>query len=158
MAGALLVSRNTVLRIVMVDDDVDDIFLTDVAFKRANLPYHFTGFESGRAFFNHIDETGMDAIDVLLLDVNMPAQDGHDVLAKLYTYEQASNLCIIMYSTSVRQLDIDISKHLGAEAYIVKPCSIAESEAAIQKVMDIFEMHQSDCAAAPQPKLAYASS
>ena len=100
----------------------------------------------------------MDAIDVLLLDVNMPAQDGHDVLAKLYTYEQASNLCVIMYSTSVRQLDIDVSKHLGAEAYIDKPRSIAESDAAIQKVMDIFETHQNNSAAAPQPKLAYASS
>ena len=157
MAGALLVSRNTALRIVMVDDDVDDIFLTDVAFKRANLPYHFTGLGSGRAFFDHIYETGMDAIDVLLLDVNMPAQDGHDVLAKLYTYEQASNLCVIMYSTSVRQLDIDISKHLGAEAYIVKPSSIAESDAVVQKITDIFEAHKSNCAAAHSSKIACAN-
>ena len=145
--GFSVVSDNSPLRIAMVDDDKDDIFLTKMAFKRASFPSEFIGMNSGKALFEYIKNNGIGSIDVLLLDLNMPVIDGHDILADLSAYPHFSDLCTIMFSTSKRTVDKDVSQHLGATAFIVKPSTVNETEAFIQLVSDLI----------PDQKLAIAS-
>ena len=145
--GFSVVSDNSPLRIAMVDDDKDDIFLTKMAFKRASFPSEFIGLNSGKALFEYIKNNGIGSIDVLLLDLNMPVTNGHDILAELSAFPFYSDLCTIMFSTSNRTIDKDVSKHLGATAFIVKPSTVEETEKFVQLVIEMI----------PEPKLAVAS-
>jgi len=137
-----VVSENNPLRIAMVDDDKDDIFLTKMAFKRASFPSTFVGLDSGRALFDYIKNNGIGSIDLLLLDLNMPIINGHDILAELSSYPHFSELCTIMFSTSRRAIDKDVSAHLGATAFIVKPSTVPETQAFIQNVTDILKSRE----------------
>ncbi len=130
-------SGENLLRIVMVDDDRDDIFLTKMAFKKFPAPYTFTGLTSGDNFFTHIETNGIESIDLVLLDLNMPVRDGHDVLAELQTYPNFENLTVIIFTTSNRSFDKDISEVLGADAYFVKPATKVEVNEFLRLVSEI---------------------
>lgn len=130
------------LRIVAVDDDKDDLFLAKITFKKADFPFEFTGLGSGRALFEYIDSHGLDAIDLLLIDVNMPALNGHDVLAKLSSYENFSKVCVIMISLEHNHGDERISGHLGASAYIVKPETMTQMRAFAKQAFSLYESFQ----------------
>lgn len=137
-----MVQNNSPLRIVMVDDDRDDIFLTKMAFKRANFPSEFVGLKSGKALFEHIKNNGVGSIDLLLLDLNMPIQDGHEILRHLAAYPHAQDLCTVMFSTSRRAVDKEMSESLGATAFVVKPSTVSETDAFVQNVSAIVESRE----------------
>jgi len=54
------------------------------------------------------------SVDLLLLDLNMPIQNGHDILKELSTYPHIEDLCVVMFSTSRRAIDKEIAERLGA--------------------------------------------
>lgn len=126
----------------MVDDDRDDIFLTKMVLKKAGFDAEFTGLETGDALFKHIKNNGIGSIDLLLLDVNMPIQDGHDVLARLSAYPHFSDLTVIMFSTSRREQDKAVSEQLGATDFIVKPSTVKETDDFIKKVSATLKLQE----------------
>lgn len=128
-------SKENPIRIVMVDDDLDDIFLTKMAFKKFPKSYEFLGLTSGDDFFNYITTNGIGSIDIVLLDLNMPVRDGHDVLAELRTYPGFANLFVIVFTTSNRNFDLDVSEVLGADGYFVKPSTTAE----VKELLDLID-------------------
>lgn len=131
------------LRIAMVDDDADDIFLTKMAFKKTARPFQFFGMASGDDLFDYIKDNGIGSLDLLLLDVNMPISDGHAVLAKLNTYPHFGDLCTVMFSTSRLAVDKQFAKRLGATAYAVKPSTLRESADFVQAMWDIIKIKAS---------------
>ena len=140
--GVIMRTYSSPVRVVVVDDDIDDLFLARIAFKKSGIPFEFTGLSSGSALFNHINEQGLETIDILFIDVNMPALNGHEVLAELSTYKGFSNNCVIMVSLEHDNIDEEISGHLGADAYIVKPENLAEMKAFIKQSLDIYESYR----------------
>jgi len=82
------------LRVVMVDDDPDDIFITKALAKRSTLPIDFKGFESGNALFKYIEDNGTEAIDLILLDINMPKPCGYDIVSRLRKCSQHDEITI----------------------------------------------------------------
>lgn len=109
------------LRVVMIDDDQDDIFLTKVICKRSSLPVEFKGLNSGKALYEYIKNNGIGSIDVILLDVNMPKEDGYEVLKRLRDYPYIEDLKIVMFSTSRRAHERDLALALGASEFLEKP-------------------------------------
>lgn len=135
-----MVPNKSPLRIVMVDDDRDDIFLTKMAFKRADFPSGFIGLNSGKSLFEYIKNNGIGSIDLLLLDLNMPIQNGHDILKELSAYPHAKDLCVVMFSTSRRLIDKEVSERLGASAFIVKPGTVPETDNFVKNVGEILKL------------------
>ena len=71
--------------------------------------------------------------DVLMLDINMPAVTGLDMLEFIRRRDQWKNLPIIMLSSEAADLQVDTAMELGADAYVFKPVTIEELEAAFKK-------------------------
>ena len=71
--------------------------------------------------------------DVLMLDINMPAVTGLDMLEFVRRRDQWKNLPIIMLSSEAADLQVDTAMELGADAYVFKPVTIEELEAAFKK-------------------------
>jgi len=123
-----MANLSTPLRVVMIDDDPDDIFLTKIICKRSAVPIEFKGLNSGRALYERIKNSGIGSINVILLDVNMPIENGYEVLKKLLVYPGIEDVKIIMFSTSRRSHDKELAIELGGDGFIEKPSQGEESD------------------------------
>ena len=114
------------VHIIMVDDDHEDLFFTKLSFEQSKFPFKFTGLESADALFNYIDVNGIEDIDILLLDLNMPNTDGLGALKKLQEHPDVKKVKSFIYSTSSNHENRDQCVNAGADGYLYKPSSADE--------------------------------
>jgi len=70
--------------------------------------------------------------DILLLDINMPEVTGLDMLEFVRRRDRWKNLPVVMLSSEAADLQVDAAMELGADAYVFKPVTIDELEAALK--------------------------
>jgi CheY-like chemotaxis protein len=70
--------------------------------------------------------------DLLVLDINMPEVTGIMMLEFVRRRPEWRELPIVMLSSEATDIQIDEALNLGADAYVTKPVSLEELEAAIQ--------------------------
>jgi two-component system, OmpR family, response regulator len=70
--------------------------------------------------------------DLIVLDLNMPQEDGLSVIRKL---KQSSTVPVIMLTATASSIDRVVGLELGADDYIVKPCELRELVARIRSVL-----------------------
>ena len=73
--------------------------------------------------------------ELILLDINMPQVSGIDLLEYIRTKLKLADLPIIMLSAEFTDVQVDQAYELGADAYVIKPVSIDELQAAIDAAM-----------------------
>jgi DNA-binding response OmpR family regulator len=71
-------------------------------------------------------------LDMVLLDVSLPVQDGLDVLAHV---RQESEVPVILVTARADESDRVVGLRMGADDYVVKPFSSAELSARIESVL-----------------------
>lgn len=76
-------------------------------------------------------EDGSDA-DVILLDVNMPGEDGLSVLRRLRAEREVA---VIMLTAAGEVVDRIVGLEMGADDYLAKPVDLRELEARIKAVL-----------------------
>jgi two-component system, OmpR family, response regulator len=70
--------------------------------------------------------------DLIVLDLNMPQEDGLSVIRKL---KQGSSVPVIMLTATASSIDRVVGLELGADDYIAKPCELRELVARIRSVL-----------------------
>lgn len=76
--------------------------------------------------------------DYLFLDINMP-KDGIEVLEELLDHpEITEDLIIIMLTTSDLQMEIDLTKKLKADSFLIKPYNISSWRKTFELFKKIF--------------------
>ncbi len=73
--------------------------------------------------------------DLLILDINMPEVSGLDLLEFIRSRREWNALPVIMFSSDATDVQVDYALSLGADAYIFKPVTIEELEAAIAQAI-----------------------
>jgi two-component system, response regulator len=63
---------------------------------------------------------------VILLDLNLPVVDGHEVLRQLKSNERTRTIPVVMLTSSEDRHDILASHEFGADIYFVKPAHASE--------------------------------
>lgn len=118
------------VQILMVDDDIDDIYTTKRRLKESNITNGFTHESDPRRLFETLDEIRADGNYnpnvIILLDINMPNLDGIEVLRELRRNTKYKNLPIIMLCNSEDIVDMLDSYEDGADGYLVKPIQAEE--------------------------------
>jgi two-component system, response regulator len=117
-------------RILLVEDDVDDVFLIRHAFQRAGLNDQLSSAENGKAAVTLFETFAAqpdrkDAPEFIFLDLNMPIMNGLDFLRWLRSAARWRTLPVVILTTSEDPRDISAAYELGANAYLVKPSSPA---------------------------------
>lgn len=107
--------------------------------RAVRLMLHLLGYEM-RSFFNARSTARAllagEVPDILLLDINMPEVSGTDLLEFIRRRSQWENLPIIMLSSDATDAQVDLTKELGADAYIFKPVTIDELETSIKRAKE----------------------
>src|SRR6476469_1626783 len=108
------------LKILLVDDDSDELELFENAFQSLNQPVLIIQATDCGDLFGCIS---LHKPDLVFLDINMPGMNGIECLIQVREEAQFEDLPIIMYSTSNNTKHIEASYEHKANLYIVKPSS-----------------------------------
>lgn len=113
--------------ILMVDDDDEDIYLTERGFRSHIENLVFKSVHSGSEMFDYLqckgkftENTHHDLPDILLLDINIPRENGLEVLKQLKMNERHNHIPVCILTTSSAQHDVREAYQLGASSYICK--------------------------------------
>ena len=129
---------STPRRVLVVDDNEDDVLLLSITLRQTELPWKIvTTVPDGEKAINYLKTHGGEnttvPIDLLVLDLKMPRQNGFDVLEWVRS-NMPGRFKIVVFSSSFMVSDIKRARQLGANFYHVKPVS---PEARKQVVLDL---------------------
>lgn len=112
-------------RIMLVEDNPDDVALTLAAFKRHNIVNEIIVARDGAEALEMLQSAGAGdgcrLPSVVLLDLKLPKISGLEVLRRLRANESTRYLPIVILTTSSQEEDRIESYKLGANSYIRKP-------------------------------------
>ena len=114
--------------ILLVEDNLDDVELTRLAFAEAGEPHRLHVVSDGAeavdyllARGRHADRDGADLPALVLLDLNLPKLNGREVLQAIRAEPATRSLPVVVLTTSAEPFDVDKVYALGANSYIQKP-------------------------------------
>lgn len=117
------------LEILLVEDNPSDVRLFQDALSG---PYHVTVAQNGAEALDRLFQRGKfknsPRPDVVVLDLNIPLVDGHEVLNAMKSNSQLRSIPAIIFSASSRPGDVEKAYEFGASAYLVKPTGLDEME------------------------------
>lgn len=111
--------------ILLVEDNPTDEKLTLRAFKKSGIANEIVVARDGVEALELVGP-GHELPAILLLDLNLPRLDGHEVLRRIRDDERTKLLPVIVLTASKEEEDIVRSYALGANAYVRKPVELAE--------------------------------
>ncbi len=104
------------VEIVLIEDNLSDVFLIEMALKENGIDYQLTHFQSGREAVRVLcGPGGADAAlpGIILLDLNTPGSDGFSVLAELKAAAHLSGTEIAILTSSQALSDAAQASLLG---------------------------------------------
>ncbi|GAC1532316.1 MAG: hypothetical protein NVS3B15_12410 [Sediminibacterium sp.] len=107
--------------ILVVDDDVRNLFALTTVFERYNI--NVITAESGKEAINIISEDNP-KIEMVLMDIMMPEMDGYETTQKIRREHKNSTLPIIAVTAKAMKGDRQKCIEAGASDYITKPLKI----------------------------------
>ncbi len=121
-------SRNDTVRILIADDDEDDLMLIADAFEESRLKNPIDFVKDGEELMHYLRKEGQyaDTGDIplpgiILLDLNMPKKDGRTALKEIREDPKLRNIPIVVLTTSKSEEDILKTYDLGVNSFITKP-------------------------------------
>jgi CheY-like chemotaxis protein len=117
------------IKILLADDDKEDQLILSDAFEQIGITdaVHFE--DNGEGALNHLENSYQqnNALPhLIILDLNMPRMNGTQTLRILKEDDRFSHIPIIIYSTSLNNIERDECIRLGAHSYIIKPLTFSE--------------------------------
>jgi CheY-like chemotaxis protein len=121
-------TNNTIVEILLVEDNPRDVDLTLRALRKRNFAnkVHVArdGEEALAYLFGTTGATGGDLDNrprVILLDLKLPKVDGLEVLRRLKSDERTRTIPVVVLTASREERDMVESYRLGVNSYIQKP-------------------------------------
>lgn len=108
------------ITILIIDDDEDDRFFMEQAFKADSPHTHVYLAASGQQALDLLRST-QPLPDVILLDLNMPGMTGFEVLQHLKQSAFYHPIPVVILTTSDASTDQEQARRLGATKFITKP-------------------------------------
>lgn len=111
--------------ILLVEDNEGDILLTIESLETLSVVKKISVVKTGKDAIDFMLQTGKyrEAMmpDLVLLDINLPIKNGHEVLDIVKFNEKTKSIPIIMLTTSSSKEDINGAYFRRADLFITKP-------------------------------------
>jgi two-component system, chemotaxis family, response regulator Rcp1 len=130
------------VQILMVEDNSGDARLTLEALKDSkvhnDLHHVRDGVEAMRFLRRQANYTYVSLPDLVLLDLNLPRKDGHEVLKEMKDDAELRLIPVVVLTTSAAERDLVTSYGLHANAYIVKPIGLDQFVEVVQAIEEFW--------------------
>jgi CheY-like chemotaxis protein len=121
------------VNILLVEDNPDHAELTLKALKDGNLLNAIAWVKDGEEALDFLyhrgryaDPTTAPRPELILLDIQLPKVDGHEVLRRIKADEALRAIPVVMLTTSEREDEIGQSYKAGANSFVSKPVRFAD--------------------------------
>jgi CheY-like chemotaxis protein len=127
-------------RILLVEDDPNDVELTISALGEHNLANEVVVARDGAEALDYLHRRGSFTARpdtnpaVVLLDLKMPRVDGIQVLKQMKTDHHLRSIPVVVMTSSRESRDLEECYNLGVNAYVVKPVQFADFVGAVKQV------------------------
>jgi CheY-like chemotaxis protein len=124
--------------VLLIEDNEGDILLTTEALEERDLADKITVIRDGKLAIEYLDNLAIKDInnlpDIILLDINLPKKNGHEVLHHIKESLHLKQIPVIMLTTSSAEQDILESYKNHANCYITKPSDVEAYNSAMESI------------------------
>ncbi len=128
-------------KILLVEDNADDVELTRRAFQKNRITNELIVVNDGRSALDYLFKRGKyaDLPDphlpaVVLLDLQLPKLNGFEILEEIRSKNETKLLPVVILTTSNEEQDIINGYKWGANSYVRKPVVFEEFIEAVAKL------------------------
>jgi len=114
--------------ILLVEDNEDDVFLTELALKGASVESRLNVVRNGQEAIDYLNGTAEFADrerypypSLIFLDLKLPYRSGLDILAWMRQQKRLPKTTVVVLTGSNEPGDLKAAYDLGAKTYLVKP-------------------------------------
>ena len=124
------------LHIVIAEDDEDDRFIIENAFRRDPQFATVDLVRNGRELLEYLRKKNSRP-DVILTDINMPVMDGLQALEEIRSDQELRSIPAFVYSTTVNPAYQLKCLELGTRGYLTKPNSLQDFNLIPGKIVEL---------------------
>ncbi len=128
--------------ILLVEDNDGDVLLTVEALEDRKIINKVSVVRNGKDALDFVFKRGQftkaETPDLILLDVNLPLKNGHEVLQAIKTDKETAQIPIIMLTTSSAESDVRKAYQQHANCYITKPIEVEDFLAAVTSIEEFW--------------------
>ena len=130
------------LDILLVEDDDEHAEIIEYNLRKSSLISHIDRVDNGEEALHYLRRENSYAEkqppSVVLLDLNMPRMNGHEVLLEIRNDQSLKRIPVIILTTSEAELDRRLAYERYANAYLVKPFNFDEFEALVNDLANFW--------------------
>jgi len=130
--------QNTkIIDILLIEDNADDVYLTELAIKESNINGNFLVINNGKTAIQLIEglvNKNKKLPDIILLDVNLPKVTGIEVLKYIKSNSATVNISTVVFTSSDSIADMKYCYESGADLFVRKPNSIQDLRSIMQYI------------------------
>jgi CheY-like chemotaxis protein len=127
-----------IIHILLVEDNAGDILLTTEALAESKIMNTVSVVKDGKDAINFLNQKepfkAATLPNLILLDINLPKKNGHEVLKYIKESNEFRHIPIIMLTTSSSEKDITEAYNHYVNCFITKPIDVNEFITAITKI------------------------
>jgi CheY-like chemotaxis protein len=130
------------VQILLVEDNPGDVRLIIEAFREGKLCNNLRVVENGEEAMAYLRRESRYIAaprpDLILLDLNMPKMNGHEVLAEIKEDPEFKSIPVVVLTTSDAENDILKTYDLHANCYVTKPVDFEQFIRIVKFVKDFW--------------------
>ena len=128
--------------VLLIEDDPGDIVMTREAFKHNKIRNTLRVARDGQEGLDYLYQRGAHQgaprPDLILLDLNLPKYNGHQLLEKIKSDPEMCHIPVVVLTTSAAEEDVLRSYRLHANAYVTKPVGFEQFMHVIREIDEFF--------------------
>lgn len=121
-------NKSRQIEILLVEDNAGDVFLTKKAFEKAKIENNILVANDGDIALKMLRKQGeyseIPTPDLVLLDINLPKVNGHEVLVEIKNDKLLKRIPVVMLTSSKAEQEVLATYNLHANSFIVKPINL----------------------------------
>ncbi len=130
------------VEILLVEDSPADIALTEEALKESGLENTLTIVTDGEQAIEYLSKRGKykdaERPDLILLDLNMPKKNGHEVLEVIKDNPKLEEIPVVVLTVSEAEEDIARALGLKMNYYLNKPVSVQKLAPILTTIIELW--------------------
>ena len=136
------VATGLIMEILLVEDDPDDVLLTEESLEEGKIRYNIHVAVDGEEALKFLHREGKykdsPVPHIVILDLNLPKLGRCEVLAVIKNDSQLRRIPVVVLSTSKASEDISKSYDLHANCYVTKPIDYSQFSTAVRSIQEFW--------------------
>ena len=130
------------IEILLVEDNPGDVRLVKEALRDGKVLNKLHAVKDGVEALDFLKRKGeyADAVhpDLILLDLNLPRKNGHEVLAEIKVDPDLKRIPVVVLTVSKAEEDVMITYNLHGNCYITKPIDFDQFVHVVKAIEDFW--------------------